>query len=46
MTGRADVAGAGLLILAEALEALGADAFVYSPGGLRHGLVLEATGAG
>lgn len=41
MAGRADVAGAGLLILAEALDALGAEAFVYSPGGLRHGLVLE-----
>src|SRR5690606_31660771 len=42
MAGRADVAAAGLLVLAAATERFGAHALRYSPGGLRHGLALAA----
>ncbi len=42
MSGRADVAAAGLLILDAALGHVGAAGFVASPGGLRHGIALSA----
>ena len=42
MAGRADVAAAGLLVLAAALDRFGTEALRYSPGGLRHGLALAA----
>jgi exopolyphosphatase/guanosine-5'-triphosphate,3'-diphosphate pyrophosphatase len=45
LSGREDVTGTALLILERALRRFGAGAFVASPGGLRHGLALEAAGA-
>ncbi len=42
MTGRADVALTALVIVQTILEVAGADRFVASAGGLRHGLALEA----
>ena len=42
LAGREDVAGAAVLVVAEVLDALGADGFTASPGGLRHGLALAA----
>ncbi len=42
MAGREDVVGAGLLVMHAALERCGAEEFVYSVGGLRHGLLLAA----
>jgi exopolyphosphatase/guanosine-5'-triphosphate,3'-diphosphate pyrophosphatase len=42
LTGREDVTGTALLILERAMRRFGAGAFVASPGGLRHGLALEA----
>jgi exopolyphosphatase/pppGpp-phosphohydrolase len=43
MAGRSDVVAAGLLVLVAALERFGAKEFLVTPGGLRHGLLLEAT---
>ncbi|OZC03573.1 hypothetical protein [Rubricoccus marinus] len=45
MTGRADVALSALVIVQTILEASGAERFVASAGGLRHGLALEAASA-
>ncbi len=42
MAGRADVAAAGLLVLAAVLDRFGADRLRFSPAGLRHGLALAA----
>jgi exopolyphosphatase/guanosine-5'-triphosphate,3'-diphosphate pyrophosphatase len=42
MSGRADVAAAGLLVLGAALERFGATEFLATAGGLRHGLALQA----
>jgi len=42
LTGREDVTAAALLVLERAMRRFGAEAFVASPGGLRHGLALEA----
>ena len=42
MSGRADVAAAGLLVLGAALERIGATEFLATAGGLRHGLALQA----
>ena len=42
LAGREDVAAAALLLLAAALARFGADAYVPTAGGLRHGLALEA----
>lgn len=42
MTGRADVALTALLIVEAVMDAAGADAFVPSAGGLRHGLAMDA----
>ena len=42
LSGREDVAAGALLLLAEALARLGADAYVPTRGGLRHGLALAA----
>ena len=44
LTGREDVSAAALLLLERAMGRLGAEAFIASPGGLRHGLALEAAG--
>ena len=43
MSGRADVAGVGLMILVAALERCGASEFTFSVGGLRHGLLLASS---
>ena len=45
LAGREDVAAAALLLLAAALVRFGADAYVPTAGGLRHGLALEAAEA-
>ena len=42
LAGREDVAASALLLLAAALVRFGADAYVPTTGGLRHGLALEA----
>jgi len=42
LAGREDVAGAAALVVAEVLDALGADGFTATRGGLRHGLALAA----
>lgn len=42
LAGREDVTAAALLILEGVMRRFGAGAFVASPGGLRHGLALEA----
>jgi exopolyphosphatase/guanosine-5'-triphosphate,3'-diphosphate pyrophosphatase len=42
LAGREDVTGAAVLILERIMHRLGFAAFVASPGGLRHGLALEA----
>jgi exopolyphosphatase / guanosine-5'-triphosphate,3'-diphosphate pyrophosphatase len=44
MSGRADVFGAGLLVLDRAMEAAGAERLVVSDGGLRHGVALRMAG--
>jgi exopolyphosphatase / guanosine-5'-triphosphate,3'-diphosphate pyrophosphatase len=46
MTGRADVAAAGLLVLAAVLDRFGAERLRFSPAGLRHGLALAAAESG
>jgi len=42
LTGREDVTGTAALILERVMRRFGFDAFIASPGGLRHGLALEA----
>ena len=42
LAGREDVAAAAVLVLATVLDAVGADAYVTTRGGLRHGLALSA----
>ena len=46
LAGREDVVAAAVLVLGTALRALGAEAYVASPGGLRHGLALDTAAAG
>lgn len=46
MAGRADVVGAGLLILVAAMRRFGAEEFVVTSGGVRHGLALLAGAEG
>ena len=42
LRGREDVAAASVLVLTAVVRALGAEAYVATPGGLRHGLALQA----
>ena len=46
LAGREDVAAAALLLLDAVLARFGADAYVPTAGGLRHGLALQAGGEG
>ena len=42
LAGREDVAATSVLVLAAVVRALGAEGYVATPGGLRHGLALQA----